>query len=160
MVFPAMRPAYEKHVPFSVEEAVKRIKLHIEESEHGCHGTVRRRHIQLMINEDDRHIWSPYLELEVESQANGALITGRFGPHPYIWTLFLALYAIDAMAAIAAITYALVQLTLGESPTSFGFLPIILICGVAIYGASLVGQRISLRQMHLLESFLESLLKG
>lgn len=134
-------------------EVLTRIETALGEP--GCPlvGSVLGHHVELLFRREKRHLWSPWLSAEVHAHDQGARISGRFGPHPNLWTLFVALYAIWCFAATGALVYGLSQWTLDRPPTALWFLPLALLFTAAQYAASLLGQRLSARQTAFMRRF-------
>ena len=105
-------------------------------------------------------IWSPQLSLLVGPSAlgEGSAIKARFGPHPQIWGLFLAGYAIAGMLACALLLFGLVQVFLDQTPWALYATPLAVLGAALVYGAAYVGQGLGSGQMHDLRVFLESTL--
>lgn len=123
-----------------------------------CQGAAAARHLDLWICETERHFWSPRLDLAVEDHPGGALLRGRLGPHPDVWTLFLAGYAVSIFAGVGGTMYGLAQLTLGEPPGALLAAPAAAAMVGLIYLAAGLGQRLGAGQVAILQRFLSEAL--
>jgi hypothetical protein len=107
------------------------------------------------MRDTERTFWSPYLNLEVEDEPDGSAIRGRFSPHPNVWTMFMAVYILLALAALAGLSYGIVQLTLGQPPWGFIFVPVAVALFGFVYGATLIGQGLGAEQMHVMRTLID-----
>ncbi len=153
---PQMRPRVDLCVDVSQDDVLNRLKTRLaQESE--VQGTVLSRHVELLVAPTKRHTWSPWLSLDVdkvEGQARGSRIHGKFGPHPHIWTLFLAVYAVLGCSAIAGAMYGMAQLTLGVSPWALWVVPIAGVLTLGTYLLALTGKRLGSEQMSQMCAFM------
>lgn len=112
--------------------------------------------IELKIPEPEHHFWSPQLNLvfRAEEGRPGAVLEGRFGPTPEVWTMFLAAYAALTFSSGAMFILASSQWILNE-PT-WG-LWVGLGCLVALGGvhtAGHTGRKLGRPQMRQMQTFL------
>lgn len=65
-------------------------------------------HFYIDIPKDEAHIWSPQLQIEILKNEDGSKLKGFFAPKPNIWTFFIFLHFIVAVAFLifSALTYA------------------------------------------------------
>ncbi|MEM6930117.1 MAG: hypothetical protein AAF602_24470, partial [Myxococcota bacterium] len=75
-------------------------------------GRVSERHLSLRIAEADRHLWSPWISVELVDEPEGTKLQGYFGPQPYLWGLFTAAYAAQVFVFIAGTVHGMVSWTL------------------------------------------------
>jgi len=127
----------------------------------GVHGLVLDDDgkVELILTEDRVRFWSPQLSALVSASGEGTRIKARFGPHPHIWGLFLAGYAIGILLSAACLLFGLVQLFLAMTPWGLWLLPLALLITGLTYGASYVGQGLGAGQMHDLRTFLDRALR-
>ena len=107
------------------------------------------------MRDGERTFWSPYLNLEVDDEPDGSAIRGRFSPHPNVWTMFMGVYLLLAIAGLAGLSYGIVQLTLGEPPWAFLVVPLSVAIFGFVYGATLIGQGLGAEQMYLMRSLVD-----
>ena len=158
-LFAPMRPPIQRLLPFGADEALRRVSAHLEAAACPCHGTLARRHIELLISEDQRHFWSPWLSIELEDRPDTSTeLRGRFGPHPHVWTMFMFGYAVLTFLGLIGVTLGLSQLALGESAWGLWALPVSTVGGLGLYLGSQLGQRLGADQIHLLEGFVDDAL--
>jgi hypothetical protein len=120
-----------------------------------CQGQIFRKHAVVEVQNQKRSFWSPYLNLEVEDEPDGAAIRGRFSPHPHVWTLFMAIYILLAIVATAGLVYGFVQYTLGEPPWGALITPAAVALFGFVYGATLIGQGLGAEQMYIMRTLVD-----
>lgn len=102
-------------------------------------------------------MWSPQLIVDVDAvDLDASRLVARFGPHPSVWTLYLAGYAVSCLVGMMSGVFAMAQLILDETPWAFWGVPLAALFSAALYFAALFGQGLSKEQMAQLESFLRS----
>lgn len=148
MSLPVMRPRFEMTVNVSPEEALRRIQAWSSDPECACGIMTTQCQVDVLVPEQRRHVWSPWLTLKaVKLEEGGTKLTGRFAPHPSIWTLFMSLYALMAFIAIVGACWGMAQMTLDQSPWAFWAVPAATIIGVGLFVGSTIGQRLGHDQM-------------
>lgn len=119
-----------------------------------CLGHVGRSEVSFYVAEPHRHVFSPYLSLEVRPSPQGSRLRGRFGPEPHLWTLFLAIYASFLAVVAAGSVYGSVQVALGLGYSGLLVSAAALLgLGVAC-GVDLIGRSRGARQMHHIRQFI------
>lgn len=151
---PVLRPRVELVAALTPEETMARVAAALDGAACPCQGTAAARHVALWICEAERHFWSPRLELLVSEHAEGARLSGRLGPHPDMWSLFLAGYAVSVFLGIGSTMYGLSQLMLDGSPTALLGVPAAAALIAALYAAATLGQRLGAAQVETLQRFL------
>lgn len=149
-----MRPRYEVRSAASPAEFRARVASAIADPNAICHGLVDDHKLELMAR-GEHHFWSPELRAYVEADGDGSRATGRFGPKPAVWTLFVAVYIHLAFAGVAGLVYAMAQLTLGRSPTALIAVPVALVVAVIVRFAVGVGQNLGADEMDLIRDFVD-----
>ena len=150
-----MRPRFQLQLPIGREAWLDALRLGLERDTGALRGQVFRKHAVIQVRAPKRTFWSPYLNLEVEDEPDGSAIRGRFSPHPNVWTLFMAVYILIVMAGLAALSYGIVQLTLGESPWALLGVPASVALFGFVYGATLIGQGLGAEQMYMMRSLVD-----
>lgn len=153
-----MRPRHAFVLPVERNEALSRIANRLADADSPCEGVMAGHHVELLVRPDERHFWSPWLSVDVLSHPDGIEVRCRFGPHPHIWTGFMSAFALLAFTGLAGLVFGCTQLLIKQAPT--GLLAMIPALGLslALYWASLVGQRLGAPQMQHLYSFLRAAL--
>ncbi len=118
------------------------------------------RRIELLPHRSTRHFWSPQLTIDVEDGAEGVRLRGRFGPHPHVWTLYVAMHAIGAMGTLGAVVFGVSQYLVGQTPWALVALPASPILAALVWALGFVGQGLGAEQMYRLRRFLEECIEG
>ena len=152
------RPLVHLLLPLPPADVLARVRARLEDPACPCEGAVGSRELSLEPRAPRRHVFSPWISLEVRAHPSGASMRGRFGPHPHLWGLFVLLYATLVAAFIAGTTYGFVQWTLGDTPSGLylgggALLGLSLACSV-----DLLGRRVGREQMDTVHAFLAATL--
>ncbi|TNE87730.1 MAG: hypothetical protein EP330_17365 [Deltaproteobacteria bacterium] len=147
------RPEVDLHVAIPPSEALVRLEKGLVECV-DCVGHVGRAEASFLLSEKHRHVFSPYLSLEVRPEGEGSRLKGRFGPEPHLWTLFVAIYASFCVMLLAGSVYGSVQVALGLGHEG------LYVCAAALAGLAgscsvdLVGRARGASQMAHIRGFL------
>jgi hypothetical protein len=144
---PPMRPRVSLRVPDHPDAVVASVKMWAAACPDCRIVTASSRHIVLSVADGEQHTWSPYLDLDVEAVAEGALVRGRFGPSPPVWAFFLAFYAVCVFVSIGGAMLGLSQWMIGQDPWALWGIPLAGLCMALAYAGALVGQRLGSQQM-------------
>lgn len=155
MLGPGMRPRFEVTVPGSPAQTLERLQDTLEQPGGLCTGSILGRHVRLRIRTEHRHFWTPQLDVEVEARADGSLVRGLFGPHPDIWTFFIATYAVMTFCGITGLIVGLAQWSLDWTPWALWSVPVAALMIGSVYGVALIGQRLGHDQMLQLRAYLD-----
>ncbi|NOY93418.1 MAG: hypothetical protein GXP55_19725 [Deltaproteobacteria bacterium] len=165
MSTPRVRPEFELVVPFSCDEVVVRVKAALR-----CDAEVRglfaRGRIELVPDPAVQHFWSPQLEADIEACPASALdapesthVRVRFAPHPHVWSFYVAVHALGALATLGAGIFGFSQYLAGGSPWALWALPASPVLAALVWALAFVGQGLSAEQMYALRRFLERALE-
>ncbi len=155
MLGPGMRPRFEMTVPRTPAQTLQQLHDTLEQPDGAITGSILGRHVRLRIPEGQRTFWTPQLDVEVEAHEDGALVRGLFGPHPDIWTFFIATYAVMTFCGITGLLFGLVQWSLGWSAWALWSVPAAALMIGSVYVVALMGQRLGHDQMIQLRAFLD-----
>jgi hypothetical protein len=149
-----MRPRVHRVVPLSRPEIVERLEAAFGSEGAACCGTTSSRHADISICESKRHFWSPKLDLELHDVPGGTELRGKIGPHPDVWTMFLAIYAVSSFMAIGGSMLGFSQWWIATEPWGFWLVPAGGALALCNYLAAFVGQGLGHNQMADLSRFL------
>ena len=149
MQLPPMRPTFEIEFPVDQDEAIDRLALLMDNEDFPVTGRIAGTHLMLVIPPNQRHFWSPWLNIEVHEQSTThALIQGRFSPNPSVWTGFMLAYISLATLIFFASMFGVAQWMMNKPPSTLKLIPIFVAIAGLMYWASLMGQKIAQTQMH------------
>ena len=152
---PELRPHFDLLVPLPTDQVMVRLTERFEGARPDWVGHLTGTHGQLVVPRTSRHLWSPWLTFDARAEDDGTLITGRFAPHPSVWTMYMALYGIVIFSMFGLGCFGLSQWLAEEPPTMLWSLPIGMILLAVLYGSAFVGQGLTAEQMRGMRSFME-----
>ncbi|MCA9634183.1 MAG: hypothetical protein KC766_41345 [Myxococcales bacterium] len=162
------RPTFHFEVTCSSREVRKRLHARLAEMPvvlgvtqipgGGAGGDLASDHLTLSIPEADRHFWSPWLNLEIVPHGNGTQLSGRFSPHPSVWTGFMFAYLALSVLTFFALVFAAALSMSGGAPWTLGLAGLCVAAMILLWWASQVGQRLALSQMEELRGILDGAL--
>lgn len=154
---PSPRPRFSLRSPLAPPELRQRVNAMVRSSPR-VRGIAFDHRIELAIDGDEHHFWSPQLVVDVRARDDGgADLDARFGPDPYVWALYLLSYGALLVVTFFAAIFGIAQWTIGQAPTALAVAPVAAIAAGLVYGASFVGQGLGSEQMYFLRSTLTSL---
>lgn len=153
-----LRPRYQVSVGVPVDELLQRLGSALEALGSGVEGELAGRNASIHIPEAERHFWSPHLDVDLVPAGDGTTVHARIGPHPHVWTMFMALHAVLAFTGVAGAIYGLVQWTLDQSPWALLALPVALGLNAFVAGAAFIGQGLGADHIYRLRAFLDDVL--
>lgn len=160
MTRPRMRPRFSIPVQGSAEDARRLLSAALAAD--GCPvrgGRVGDR-FELKLPEEEQHYWSPHLSLVLDDEDGPVILEGRFGPHPHVWTMFVAIYAHIAFLAIGASMYGISQWMLHETPWALWLVPVAGLLAGIVYLSAFYGQGLGSEHMYALRHFVEDALQA
>ncbi len=140
-------------MPLSPEEVLARFEEALTVAGCPVRGAVVQGHIDLYVRDVDHHFWSPWLSLEVRVEVDGTHVRGRFGPHPHVWTMFMAIYVLLAFGGTIALMYGLAQLTMGDTAWALLGVPAAGALAAFVLGAEFIGKGLGSEQMWTIRDF-------
>ncbi|MEZ4236996.1 MAG: hypothetical protein R3F59_12755 [Myxococcota bacterium] len=148
------RPVVDLVTPLPAEEVLARFAQRLIPDDRPCDGHVGRRELSLLVREADRHVFSPWLSLEVTPGPEGTEMRGHFGPHPNLWSLFVALYATQVFVFLGGTMFGWVQLQMGDPPIGLLYAGAALLGLACSCGVDLAGRRAGAPQMQRVRAFI------
>ncbi|MGE3728141.1 MAG: hypothetical protein AB7I41_21480 [Candidatus Sericytochromatia bacterium] len=155
MSVPRIRPRFQTLVPCHPQKAFEKFRLRLQQPQCPFEGTVLDTFIHVTVKPEARHYWSPVLMVQARDVEAGTLLHGHFGPHPYVWTLLLAIGASMGLLGLFVTMYGCAQLMLGDAPWALLAIPASALGMALVYGVSLFGQWRAHAQMQDLKSFFD-----
>jgi hypothetical protein len=157
---PAARPWVEFRSDLAPQAVRERFQALLATPDCPVEGQVVAGHIELFVRTAERHFWSPWLSLEVRELEDSTRIRGRFGPHPHVWTAFMAIYAVLAFAGIIAAMYGWAQRIVGDAGLALLGVPAAAALAAFVYGAEWIGKGLGAEQMILLRDVVRDALEA
>jgi hypothetical protein len=156
---PKVRPTFELSAAVPPPEVVACIRAKLPSVKGTIVAQLLRPYIELVPHPSMLHSWSPQLRLDLTEKDGGTLISGRFAPHPHVWSLYLAIHTIGAFGTIGAAMFGYSQHLVGQTPWALWALPSAPVLAALVWTLAFVGQGLAAEQMYLLRRFVEESLE-
>ena len=153
-----MRPKFVLELPVPADDAVRRLREGLDTPDLSASTIAAGHHTEFRVDEADRKIWSPRLEVRIEDDAGVSSLHGRFAPRPDVWTGFMFVYFLAWFAVVFGATLGYVQRVSDERAWGYWAVPTGLLIILGIHAASFVGRRFAEDQMRDLRGKLDSVL--
>lgn len=155
------RPRFRFLTPMPAEEVIDRVK------NYGKNRVARpvirqvHGHIVLSIPEEDRHFWSPQMDVSAEHEPDHdqTLVRCLIGPMPTVWTMFMFVYGFFGFIGFVGLTLGMSQWTLEKNMWGFWLVPVSLLGMVAMWLVSVEGKKLARAEMHALKNFVDEALE-
>ncbi|MCA8963267.1 MAG: hypothetical protein H6838_14425 [Planctomycetes bacterium] len=157
---PRMRPEFTRPLPGPAADFLAALGAALREPAGAARGQTFAGGAILRLRDGHERLWSPALHLHIEEEAGAPLLRGRFSPSSPVWTAFVAIYLVLAIAAIGAGCYGGAQLILGEAPWAFWGVPVAVVLAGFVYGAAFIGQGLGAEDMYELRSVVDRIADG
>ncbi len=142
-----LRPRFGLRVRLSEQEVMDRFRDCIEADNLPCQVSLLDRQIEISVQPEERHFWSPFLNMLLETDESHTLLQGKFGPNVNVWTMFLAAYALLLLTGTLGVLIATSQFQLGQTLTGLYLSAAALLVAAAVWGAGQLGKRWAYDQM-------------
>lgn len=153
-----IRPRFRQFIHAGQIEIRERIQTALKEKGDPYAAVIHTNQITLKILPEERHFWSPQLNITLEEQEGGTLVRGLYGPNPSIWAMFFLAYSALGIIILFAVMVVLSQWTLGMDTPLWWVVPLCLILLLILYFIAQTGQKIGAQQMFDLHHFYEDIL--
>lgn len=150
------RPRFKLELNLSPDEIREMIDNHLKANNPK---QVRWRiiggHIYFRTHPDDRHFWSPQMDVSMEELENGnTLLRCLIAPMPAVWTLYIFLYSVLGLGGLVALMAGFSQWALDHTPWAWYFVPVSVIGSVVMLFFAKFGQQLARDEMKLLKGLL------
>lgn len=152
-----LRPSFSHVMALEAEQARQSITRKIGEANARCEVKSFPGFICLRIPEEDRHYWSPRLNVSLEAEPDGTTrLQGTYGPNANMWSSFLYGYLIVGSVGLFSGILGFCQRSLGMPPWGLWIFGTMLAIAAAMYLLAQLGQKLGARQTFLLHQIYES----
>ncbi len=93
-----LKPRFKWKFKESEQDILQQFKEELAKEDCIYTSRIVDHHIVIDVPEKDEHFWSPQLHVEIEKEGDLTLVKGILGPKPKIWTFFMFLHFIVAIA--------------------------------------------------------------
>jgi len=149
------RPRFNLRVSWEQEELKSRLDAAIARPGAPVVGHPVGHHFFLKIPPEQRHFWTPQLDLEMEAHPEGGTrLRGLVGPSPAVWTKFVFLYAFSGFVCLFGLITGVPQWMLDKPPVGLWVMGIGIAMVMAVYLIAQAGKRLGAMQTAVLRGFL------
>jgi len=154
-----LRPRVKILSKLDKDEIVDRIKRKIDDPNTQCTGWAKEGYALICAPEQERRIWTPQLNLQIDELEDGTEVRGVIGPNASVWTAFAFTFSILGFIAFVALFWGLSRLSLDYSADILWVVPVAIVLIVGVYLLAKIGQQMSQDQVRQLKKFVESTLE-
>ena len=151
-----IRPWFEFEAPVPPERVIEQVHQRLADRDCPFGGLTAPGRIELHIPSHRQQLWSPQLVVDLQRDGDRTTIRGEFGPHPYVWILYVAAIAVAAIGGLVAVSFGVAQWTMGHAPTAFWAIPLLLAVLLSLYLVAVAGRQLSKSEMAELRSFFDA----
>jgi len=155
---PELRPRVKIISQLEKEEVIKVIKNKIEDPNSTFSGWAKDDYALICAPVNEKHIWTPQLNLQIEKTEDGTEIRGVIGPSANVWTAFAFTFSILGFISFVSLFWGLSRLSLDYSADILWAVPITLALIFGVYILAKVGKRLSKNEVLQLKDFIETAL--
>ncbi|MBE2206649.1 MAG: hypothetical protein IAE84_03635 [Saprospiraceae bacterium] len=150
-----IRPRFRVEVEMKPEEIKTHFRERLEQPGAPCVAAFFPQHVILRVPPEERHFWSPCLELSLEEEGDHTLIRGLYGPNPQVWTMFILIYGAIGVLALFITIIGVSRVMLDMSAPVLWALPVLGGAALLLYIFSQTGQKLGAEQTFTLHHFFE-----
>lgn len=159
-MLPGVRPELKWSSELTPSEVQARVRARLLAGASTISGVAADGAIELHVPSHRQHFWSPELRVSLEATPTGTSLTGRFGPHPHVWALYLAAAGVTSFFLLVSASFGYAQWVMGEPPLALFGLPAGALLLIGLYAMSRLGQNFAKDQMAELTAYLQDALKS
>ncbi len=151
-----LKPRFKLEIGENQQEILEKFTSNLNDKDCKYCSKISGNHIFLDVPQSEEHFWSPQLQVElIKSEDNKTIVKGILGPKPKVWTFFMFLHFVVAVAFIVLSVMFYVNWSLGKENqlATYGLigLPIL---WIVFYISGQLGKKKGYKQMVELDNFL------
>ncbi len=152
-----LRPRFTHVLNLDVEAAREKIVRQVERDAARCEVKSFPGFVCLRIPEEDRHYWSPRLNLSLDAEGEASTrVNGTYGPNANMWASFFYGYLIVGSLGLFSGILGGCQWVLEMTPWGLWIFAVMLALAVGMYLSAQFGQKIAAQQTFKLHQIYES----
>ena len=139
-----IRPRFTIVSDHSVGELHQKFKTALHDPNAPFDGKVRIGYTSIYPKLADHHYWSPHLSITIEPDEDDhskTLLRGLYGPSPAVWTMFIFIYSVIALALVIVTVIGFANLSIDESGAVLWAVPVLVLLFLTSYMTSYFGQQ-------------------
>ena len=151
-----LKPRFKMEVDESPKEILAKFEKNLADKDCKYCSKISGNHVFLDVPKTEDHFWSPQMDIEIIKSENGkTIVKGILGPKPKVWTFFMFLHFVTAVAFIVSFVIFYVKWSLSKEYQLYKYLLIALpIFWVFLYFLGQSGKKLGYKQMVELDDFL------
>ena len=154
-----LRPRIKIISKLPMKEIIERIKKNAEDPETEFTGWAKDGYAIISAPENEKRIWTPQLNLQIEEIQEETEVRGVIGPSANVWTAFAFAFSLLGFVAFVSLFWGLSRRSLDYSADILWLVPVSLLLIVGVYMLARIGQQLSSNQVKQLKKFIESILE-
>lgn len=154
------RPRFYIETSLDQKEASELIKKKLlQNNPNAFESSIIEGHLILKINVNNRHFWSPQMDISLNEIENekGTLIRCLLAPAPAIWTMFMFFYTAVGFGAFIGIMIGLSQWTLEKEMWGIKLTFLSTVLGLILFFISQFGKKMAAEEMKILKNFITNI---
>lgn len=153
-----IRPRFKHYIKADKAELERTISTALEQEKLFTYYHIPD-HICIKIHPNERHIWSPQLDLSFDQDGENVIVRGLYGPNPTLWALFFFGYVIIGLLALFLGIWGLSVWMIGGDTSLLWAIPGLGLAAFLLYLFSQTGQKLGAQQLFDIHHFFENITK-
>lgn len=150
-----LRPRFDIEFDGTPDDAMNVMREALDCVECGILGHRYTYQYELRVPREERHFWSPFLNLLVQDEGGTTHLRGKFGPNANVWTMFMAAYTVLGITAFVGLIVASSQWSIQQSPTGLIAPVACTVLAGVVYLAGKFGESLAMNHIHRILRFVE-----
>ncbi|MCA9295092.1 MAG: hypothetical protein KC983_01220 [Phycisphaerales bacterium] len=158
-----IRPRFSMTVAGPAASRLAHLRSIVEHPDNRLVSEILGNHINITVVKDDRHAWSPCVQLEFigsDDDPDTSIVHGLIGPHPNLWTMFMFINITALVIALFGVMIGIVQHSLHLLTWGYWLAGLGAAILIMMYAISQLGQRRAAAQTRTLMTFIETNLQS
>ena len=151
-----LKPRFKIELNQSQEEILQKFKSNLDDENCKYCSKQSGNHIFMDVPKVEEHFWSPQLQVEVlKSEKGKSIVKGILGPKPQVWTFFMFIHFILALAFVVFFVLFYVKWSMDKNYQFYKYMLIAIpLIWIAMYFIGQFGKKLAYKQMVELDAFL------
>lgn len=150
-----LRPRFRLRVGIDADAVMDEFRARRDCGDLPCQVQLYEHQVEFSVRERDRHFWSPFLNLVIESTSDETVLYGKYGPNVNVWSMFLAAYAALFIGAAVGFFLGTSQMQLDQPLTGFWLTLGCTVGAVVVYVVGRIGRSLAHPQMMMFHGCVE-----
>lgn len=153
-----IKPRFKHYTDIKFEELEHSILENLNSCDFDCQYKYVSGYMLIQIPQKERSIWSPELNLAMDTVDGKTVITGRYGPDSKTFTTILVIYIVLGLLTFFIGIYGSAQYSITKNAPILWLIPALLVVGLGVYITAQLGQKLAAGQMYRLHFFYEKVI--